>query len=241
MCRRLETQQIAIVGGLEFERLHPWHPLGTLQRDLIRGREAYQALQVTSPQVFARFGAGMTMEYPTHLKSAGYTGTLLHAFSNGHYPVSSQAKISWEASDTTNIDTISGCIFDAASCRSLFHVVGELAKQFDHHQVPTLVGVHWPSRVSVAYQDVVNATRRTNAFGEWSALDKYFETTGFVYSHQNFTAQDFRFDWPSNDREFAEKAAALKRSTTAKRSVGIDAKLRSHRRASPSFNQEKPG
>jgi alpha-mannosidase len=209
--QRLAKQQSSIVGGLDRERIHAWHPLGTLQRDLDRGRKAYEEMSVVPPRVFARYGAGMTLDYPTHLKALGYIGVLLYAFSDGHYPISTQAKISWEASDTTQIDAINGSIFDASSCRAFFHAVGELAKQFDHHQVPTLVATHWPDRVADAFFDVLEASRRTNAFGEWTTFEKYFESTGYVYSLQNFSAKDFRFNLPKSDREFFERSMSLHR------------------------------
>ncbi len=206
---RLSNQQASIVGGLAHDRLHPWHPLGTLQRDLIRGQLAYRDLQLPPPRVYSQFGAGMSIEMPTHLKSMGYRGAILHAFSDGHYPITSQAKINWEASDTTTIDAINGSVLDAASCRSIFNAINELARQFDHHQIPTLVCAHWPMKTSVAYRDFLNAARRTNAFGQWATLDNYFETTGFVYSHQNFTAADFRFELPKSSEQFARKSKSL--------------------------------
>jgi alpha-mannosidase len=206
---RLSMQQASLVGGLDRDRLHPWHPLGTLQRDLIRGQSAYRNLQIEPPRVYAQFGAGMSIEMPTHLKSMGYIGAILHAFSDGRYPVTSQAKISWEATDTTTLDAINSGVLDAASCRSMFNAINELAKQFDHHQVPTLVCAHWPMKTSVAYRDFLNAARRTNAFGQWSTLENYFETTGYVYSNQNFTSADFQFDLPNSSAQYFRHSQSL--------------------------------
>lgn len=207
---RQQLNSASIVGGLNEERLHPWFPLGTLQRDLEHGAKSYQAVGVSPPRIFSRFGPGMTLDLPMHLKSCGFIGTILHAFSEGSYPVTSQAKISWEASDTTNIETISSAILDVASSKSVFNAINELAKQFDHHSIPTLVCAHWPSQSCQVFHDLVFATRRTSAFGEWTTLDKYFESTGFVYSHQTFTAADFKFPWPENYRDFAASANALR-------------------------------
>jgi alpha-mannosidase len=206
---RQSSQQASVVGGLAQDRLHPWHPLGTLHRDLIRGQSAYGDLQLPPPRVYSQFGSGMSIEMPSHLKSLGYKGAILHAFSDGHYPVTSQAKINWEASDTTAIDAINGSVLDAASCRSIFNAINELARQFDHHQIPTLVCAHWPMKASVAYRDFLNAARRTNAFGQWTTLENYFETTGFVYTHQNFTAADFRFELPKSSEQFASRSKSL--------------------------------
>ncbi|MDZ4851233.1 MAG: hypothetical protein SGI77_18245, partial [Pirellulaceae bacterium] len=203
---RQTNQRLGIVGGLLRERSHPWFPLGTLQRDLIRGHVAYQALRVAPPRVFSRFEAGMSIEMPTHLSSTGYIGALIHAFSNGSYPVTSQAKIAWESSDKTSLDAISGSVLDAASYRSIFNAINELAKQFDHHQVPTLTCVHWPARTSIAFNDLLRATRRTNAFGEWKTFENYFESTGYVYSNQNFTASQFKTPWPEWYDEFSAQS-----------------------------------
>ncbi len=203
------AQLIGIVGGLLQEREHWWTPLGTIQRDLIRGHDAYQALQVSPPKVFSRFEAGMSIEMPTHLRSAGYIGAILHAFSNGSYPVSSQAKIAWEASDTTSLDAICSSVLDAASYRSIFNSINELAKQFDHHQVPTLTCVHWPARTTAAFDDLICASRRTNAFGEWKVFEDYFESTGYVYSNQTFSASQFKFPWPESYAEYSSRCQRL--------------------------------
>ncbi len=203
--------RIGIIGGLEQDRSYHWLPLGTLQRDLQRGAHAYQELQLAPPRVFAQFDGSMTSEMPTHLKSAGYTGVLLHAFTTGSYPVTSQAKISWEASDVTAIDAISSAVLDVASTKSVFNAINELAKQFDHHQVPTLTCVHWPSRRSVAYDDLVRATRRTNAFGEWKTLEDYFSSTGFAYTNDRFSISQFKTPWPTTYADYSRKCDALLR------------------------------
>lgn len=206
------AHRLGIVGGLLRERLHPWFPLGTLQRDLIRGHAAYQALQISPPKVFSRFDAGMSVEMPTHLRSAGYIGVLLHAFSNGSYPVTSQAKTAWEGSDTTSIDTIGSAVLDAASYRAVFSAINELAKQFDHHQVPTLTCAHWPERTSVAFDDLLRASRRTNAFGEWKTFEDYFETTGYVSSNETFTSSKFRFPLPETFADFSARSFQLQKT-----------------------------
>ncbi len=203
-------RRIGIVGGLLRERAHRWFPLGTLQRDLIRGHAAYESLQVTPPKVFSRFEGGMSIEMPTHLRSAGYIGALLHAFSDGSYPVTSQAKIAWEGTDKTSLDAISSAVLDSASYRSIFNAINELAKQFDHHQVPTLTCVHWPSRTSAAFADLLRATRRTTAFGEWKTLEDYFETTGYVYSNQTFTASQFKQPLPASYAEYSRHCQRLR-------------------------------
>jgi len=205
------SKRIGIVGGLLNERAHRWFPLGTLQRDLIRGHAAYQELQVAPPKVFSRFEGGMSIEMPTHLRSAGYIGALLHAFSSGSYPITSQAKIAWEGSDKTSLDAIGSAVLDAASYRSIFNAINELAKQFDHHQVPTLTCVHWPSRTAAAFDDLVLASRRTNAFGEWKTFEDYFETTGYVYSNQIFTASQFKLPLPESYSEYSELCLRLQK------------------------------
>jgi hypothetical protein len=206
---KVGSQQLAIIGGTDRERVHAWSTLGQLQRALQRGRAAYRALALEPPQVFAQYGPGMTMEFPTHLTSSGYRGAILHAFSSGNYPVTSQAKISWEASDTTTLDTLSGSILDAGSYRSLMTAVNELAKQFDHHQVPTLVCTHWPARTSLAFEDLARASRRTTALGQWVTADHYFATTGYVYSHQNFSTADFQCELPNDYRHFSRFSREL--------------------------------
>jgi hypothetical protein len=204
-------RRIGIVGGLLRERPHRWFPLGTLQRDLMRGHAAYASLQVTPPKVFSRFEGGMSIEMPTHLRSAGYIGALLHAFSDGSYPVTSQAKIAWEGSDKTSLDAISSAVLDAASYRSIFNAINELAKQFDHHQVPTLTCVHWPSRTSAAFDDLLRASRRTTAFGEWKTFEDYFESTGYVYSNQTFTASQFKLPLPASYTEYSMHCLRLQK------------------------------
>jgi len=206
---RHTAQRLGVVGGLLRERLHPWFPLGTLQRDLIRGHDAYQALGISPPKVFSRFDAGMSIDLPTHLRSAGFIGVLLHAFSDGSCPVTSQAKISWEATDTTSLDAISSAVLDAASYKSVFDAINELAKQFDHHQVPTLTCVHWPTRTSVAFDDLLRASRRTNAFGEWKTFEDYFATTGYVYSNENFKPSQFKFPWPESYTDYSARSLRL--------------------------------
>ncbi len=203
------AQRLGILGGLLRERLHPWFPLGTLQRDLIRGHDAYQAIGVAPPKVFSRFEAGMTIDMPTHLRSTGFVGVLLHAFSDGRYPISSQAKTAWEASDTTSIDVINSAVLDAASYKSIFNAINELAKQFDHHQVPTLTCAHWPSRTSAAFEDLLRASRRTNAFGEWKTFEDYFATTGYVHSSEPFKASQFKFPWPESFSEYSKLCLRL--------------------------------
>ncbi len=215
------SKRIGIIGGLLSEREHRWFPLGTLQRDLIRGYAAYQELQISPPKVFSRFEGGMSIEMPTHLRSAGYIGALLHAFSSGSYPVTSQAKIAWEGTDKTSLDAIGSAVLDAASYRSIFNAINELAKQFDHHQVPTLTCVHWPSRTSAAFDDLARASRRTNAFGEWKTFEDYFETTGYVYSNQIFTASQFKLPLPESYAEYSK--LCLRLQSQLRRNTALEA------------------
>lgn len=192
----VQAKRVSIAGGLECDRDHSHWPIGTLYRDFERGHQAYHDLGVSPPKVFSQYAAGYFNSLPQHLLTNGCSGTLLASFTGFNCPTTEQAKVAWEATDGSTIDTISGAILDAASPKAILGLVATLSKQFDYHQIPTVVFAHWPNRVCTIYQDLLKAATRTTAFGKWTTLDDYFASTGRPYSNQTFKSSQFRSSLP---------------------------------------------
>ena len=186
-----------------------WLTQNSLYHYLLRSRLSYLRLGLSLPTVFAQLEPGITWDMPTVLKNIGYKAALLHAFSETSYPVPTQSKITWEASDNKTIDTIASGFLDASFPKSVFSMISDLGKQFDYHQIPTLVFAHWPDRCCDAFHDLVTATRRTSALGQWTTLTNYFESTGSPYSSQTFSSSQFPQTLPQNRGEYRRIASTL--------------------------------
>lgn len=174
----------------------------TLYRRLHDARQSYLRFGINPPEVFAQMEPGIPWDFPTFLTNVGYKAALLHAFTDANYPVPTQSKIAWESSDGKTIDTIASGFVDASLPRSVFSIISDLGKQFDYHQIPTLVFAHWPDRCCDAFQDIITAARRTSALGQWTTLTNYFESTGSPYSNQKFTASQFALPIQKSRTEF---------------------------------------
>jgi hypothetical protein len=216
----IETGQISVAGGFASEPIatstavnealsttqeaspisfdYGWWSQSSVYRRLHRSRQSYLQFGIKPPEVFAQMEPGISWDIPTFLKNVGYKASLLHAFSDTTYPVPTQSKIAWESSDGKTLDTLASGFVDASLSRSVFSIISDLGKQFDYHQIPTLVFAHWPDRCCDAFQDILAATRRTSALGQWTTLTNYFDSTGTPYSNQKFTASQFAFPIPKN-------------------------------------------
>jgi alpha-mannosidase len=188
----------------------------TLYRRLHDARQSYLRFGINPPEVFAQMEPGIPWDFPTVLTNLGYKAALLHAFTDANYPVPTQSKIAWESSDGKTIDTIASGFVDASLPRSVFSIISDLGKQFDYHQIPTLVFAHWPDRCCDAFRDIVIATRRTSALGQWSTFANYFESTGSPYSNQKFVASQFALPFQKSRSEF-QRASTGQRSIQQKR------------------------
>ena len=205
-----QSEQVSIAGGLDREAAHAWLPAGTLRRDLIAGRKAYEDLNLNSPKVFARLTSHMLSSDSQMLVNAGYQYAVMSAWLDGILPVSDQAKIRWQAPDGKMLDALSAFVLDASSALSLVSIAVELAKQFDYHQVPTLLLTHWPNQYCEAFDDLRLACERTGALGNWITLDDYFATTSHAYSNTVLPTSQFQYPLPSSIIEATRFSDALR-------------------------------
>lgn len=190
---RLAEGSLAIAGGLDRERPHPFLNGASLYREFARGQRAYAQLGLPTPTTFTRFAPGSICNEPTLLNQFGYRGVLLAAWSGGSVPHKDQAKIRWQqTSDGPAVDGVLGHVLDASNPESIFGLAAEFAKQMDYHQVPTLILAHWPDSECAAFADLKRVTERTHALGKFHQCNSYFAKTGVPYSYDSFSASAFR-------------------------------------------------
>lgn len=202
----LKARQSTLVGGLDFERPHPLMTFESLRRDSLRGREAYQQLDLEPPRVFARYSYGMVPDQALVLRRTGYTGSLLVAWESGSYPMGSQTKLSWESPDGTFMHALTPRVIDAGEPAQFLTLGWQVGEVLDREHVPTLVFAHWPNRSCDYHQLLDRITRRTPAFGKWSLVDAYFDETDHPYHQEKLNAQQFRHDWlNARDPKYAKQ------------------------------------
>lgn len=191
----VDARRACIIGGLDVERPHPLMTRDSLARDMLRGREAYQACGLTPPRIFARNSFGLSPDSVAMLRRWGFDGCFLIAWSDGAYPHGKQAKISWEALDGTFMSAIAAPVLDAANPSSFLALGWTIGEMLDHQHVPTLLFAHWPNRRCEFAELLDIVTRRTPALGKWRLADEYFDETDQPYHQERLEASDFRCNW----------------------------------------------
>ncbi len=199
----LQQRTGTLLGGLDQERPHPLMSAEAIGRDLHRGRSAYPALGLTIPRVFTRYSFGTIPDMPLHLRRSGFVGALLIPWESGAYPLGSQAKISWEATDGTFLASLTPKLLDAASASS-FLTLGWLAGEaLEHEHVPAIVLAHWPDR-GCDYLDLLRRiAKRTPALGKWVLADDFFDHTDQPYHQERLNSGQFRYRWLDPDGAFS--------------------------------------
>jgi alpha-mannosidase len=191
----LQERVCTLMGGLDHERPHPLMTAEAIRRDLQRARIAYPSLGVTSPRVFTRYSFGAVPDMPLHLRRSGFAGAVLVPWENGAYPLGSQAKISWEASDGTFLPALTPKLLDAASPSS-FLTLGWLAGEaLEHEHVPAIVLAHWPNRYCDYFEFLQRIASRTPALGKWVLVDDFFDNTDQSYHQERLASSQFRHRW----------------------------------------------
>jgi hypothetical protein len=199
LIQRLEDQSLCLAGGLRDELLHVWWPEDALIRELSDARDDFEQLGVPPTKVWMRFAPAIPTNLPMIAKQFGFQGAIIAPLAGGSIPKKEHAKIRWQAAgdrDRGGLDCILGHVLDAADCENLLHLGSEMAQQLDYHQVPTLVLAHWPGAMSAAFQDLVNAAKRTPALGKWMHAETYFATTSQPYWSDPYSSLDFHYPLP---------------------------------------------
>jgi hypothetical protein len=217
--RQIGTKAISIIGGLDHESASPWLSNDQLLRSLSDGRRKYLELMNHTPKVFARLTGGIQANDAQLLRIAGFPYAVLSSWLDGEVPAADQAKIRWQSADTSTIDAIAAFVLQANSTLSVLSIAMQFAKQFDYHQVPTVVLAHWPSENCEAFRDLVIATERTAALGTWRTLDDYFETTGQAYSNTSLATSKFDYPLPSTLATLGEFSMQLARAAKCELSM----------------------
>jgi alpha-mannosidase len=190
--------QCCIVGGLDKERPHPLMPREAVVRELWRGKESFRELGYEPPKIFARMSYGLLADAASLLKRSNYTGSLLVALSGGHYPQSSQSKLSWESADGVFINAIAPPLLDAADPVSFLALGWTVGEALDHQHVPTILFAHWPAATSDYFSLVQIIASRTPALGRWRLLEEYFVDTDQPYHQERLDGDGFQYNWLTN-------------------------------------------
>ncbi len=214
--KQIDAGIVSLAGGLDSEHPHPLLPRESFRRDLAAGATAYAALGLHTPHIFARMSFGLNADDAAILRRHGFEGVLLIAWSEGHYPVGNQAKISWESSDGTFISALAAQVFDASDASSYLALGWYIGDALDHQHVPTILLAHWPNRTSRYFRLLQVIAQKTPALGKWSNSDNYFRETDDPYHQERLGQNGFRFNW------LVESANAhhLIQNTTATHKLG---------------------
>jgi alpha-mannosidase len=210
LCKRLESQEITILGGLDQAIEGNYLVYQDLVEEFRNGRESAKKLGLAPTKVFAQFEPGTGFLFPDLLADFGFEGAIVNAWSGGDSPTKDNAKVRWQSNtDATAIDTIMGHVFDAGSAESFLHFASNLTKQLDYHHVPTKVMAHWPDAYATSMKDLLRVIARSPALGTFVTAAKYFQTTNQPYSTDAFKNHQFKIATPSDGEQRRDLAQRL--------------------------------
>ncbi|MFO0011827.1 MAG: hypothetical protein ACK553_03720 [Planctomycetota bacterium] len=212
LVQRLQDKSACLAGGLRDELPHVWLPEDALIRELSLARKDCEGFGIAPTQVWMRFAPSIPMNLATIARQFGFQGAILAPLGGGSVPKKDHAKIRWQGTgDRGGLDCILGHVLDVADAETILHLGNEMAQQLDYHQVPTLVLGHWPGPTSLAFQDLVKASRRTPVLGKWIHAESYFASTSQPYWTDPFTSLDFHHPLPHEPAEIHERHLSLQR------------------------------
>jgi len=170
------SAKVCLVGGEERETQLPLLPLNSVTWHMARGLETFRALWGRTPAVWGRRRYGLCATLPQLLTKFGFQAGLHVAFDDGIYPDFEHAKLRWQGSDGTVIDSLSRIPLAADSAASYLRFPVRMAESMDHDQVAGIVFARWPELEQPWFNDFRRIARYAPVLGRFVTLEQFFQT-----------------------------------------------------------------
>lgn len=168
--------KVCLVGGEERETQIPLLPLNSVAWHLERGLEIYRQLWNRTPAVWGRRRYGLCAALPQLLTKFGFQAGLHVAFDDGIYPDFEHAKLRWQGSDGTVIDSLSRIPLAADSAASYLRFPVRMAESMDHDQVAGIVFARWPELEQPWFDDFRRIAKYAPVLGRFVTFEQFFQT-----------------------------------------------------------------
>ncbi len=188
----IESQQIAIIGGLESEVPDPLVSSETVVRQLFQGRETLERIFGVAPKVFARRSFGLSPGLPGLLDQLDFVGAIHATFDDGQFPRGSSSNIRWTGFDGESILAYGDLPLNAEDPGSLLGLGKKIGEAIDSAHVATILFAHWPGRNCESFDDLLRVCDYGQLLGNFISLEDYFEQTYDPGYGDTFTADEYK-------------------------------------------------
>lgn len=183
--------RIGLIGGEQIEGPAPLLSCESLLANLQRGKQSFERIVRARAHVFGRRRFGMTPLHPQLLGRMGYSGALHATADGGRFPEGTQAKLRWEGSDLSTLDTVARIPLDAARGETFLGFAGKLGESMDMDHIATICLLHWPGQESPWYHDLRRAARYGGILGKFVTVDDYFRDSDYPTQLERFQADHY--------------------------------------------------
>jgi hypothetical protein len=173
----LRNGRLEVVGGEFVETRHTLLPMEALLWSLTRGREAYRQAFGQEPLIYGRRTFGLSTHLPAVLNKENFYYSLHLAFDGSEYPEQYAPKFRWEGAGTSSVEALGRVPGWTADPRDIVTYGRRLAQTIAADMVATTVWVHRCDDEPFWFELVREIARQTTAFGRWTTLTEYFQTT----------------------------------------------------------------
>ena len=194
----VESDQIAIVGGLESELDDNLVCAETVANQIAIGRNSLQHVFGKKPNVFTRRSFGLNPTTPGILNSFDYEGAIHANFSGDTIPSMGSGAMRWTGDDEEHILAISEVPMDAADSGTFLELGKVLGEMIDSAHSATALLTHWPNKTCQSLADLKRIANFVPLFGEFVTIDQVFEDAYDPGYGQTFTADEYESPHLSN-------------------------------------------
>lgn len=170
------TSKICFVGGEQREAQIPLLPLNSTTHHMETGLATYRRLWGEVPAVWGRRRYGLTAALPQLLTKFGFQAGLHVAFDDGIYPDFEHAKLRWQGSDGTVIDSLSRIPLAADSAASFLRFPIRMSESMDHDQVAGIVFARWPEVEHPWFHDLRRIAKYAPVLGRFVTFEQFFQS-----------------------------------------------------------------
>ncbi|MFO0919967.1 MAG: hypothetical protein U0872_16865, partial [Planctomycetaceae bacterium] len=167
---------VCLVGGEERETNLPLLPLNSALWEFEHGLKTYHSLWDRAPKVWGRRRYGLCAALPQILTRFGFEAGLHVAFDDGIYPDHEHAKLRWQGSDGTVIDSLSRIPLAADTACTFLRFPARMSESMDHDQVAGIVFARWPEVHTPWLADFRRIAGYAPVLGKFVTFEQFFQT-----------------------------------------------------------------
>jgi alpha-mannosidase len=174
---RLHAELLDVAGGPYREREDALLPLESQLWNLQKGLRLGRELLDQEIRVFARRRFAAHPQLPQLLNCVGLRRAVLLAFDSSVIPSHRATMINWPSPDGRQIEAFTRAPYAAESPQTYFHWAHYLHKTIAQDHTATLGLLHAQSPAGPWYADLLELSRLSPVFGQWTTLSRYFNDT----------------------------------------------------------------